>query len=352
MTENQIHKLVSSGKLPANQHCEKLIKTHISWVVLCRDYVYKIKKPVHLSFVDFSTLAKRKYFCEQELLLNQRLTKNMYLEVLPITSTHGIFHIGSGIGEVVDYALVMKRIDSTKEMRKLLRSGRVKESDIIKIARQLVDFHQNALVVKNRVKPEVLIEDFNDIEQIQLFVKEAIGESAVIKLSKVIDISTQFVGMQKGLIKQRDKKGFTRDCHGDLHSGNIFILDEPVIFDCIEFNEHLRQIDILNELAFFCMDLEFHGLLDFSKSFMEAYNKVFRVINNNDEEQLFLYYKLYRANVKVKINALKAQQAKDPVEINFRLGLFKKYFELLVTYSRLLNGTINGSENPVVVPRN
>jgi aminoglycoside phosphotransferase family enzyme len=336
MTENQIHKLVSSGKLPANQQCEKLIKTHISWVLLCRDYVYKIKKPVHLSFVDFSTLAKRKYFCEQELLLNQRLTKNMYLEVLPITSTLGIYCIGSGTGRVVDYALVMKRIDSSKEMSKLLKNGRVKESDITKIASQLVDFHQNTQVVKNRVTPEVLIEDFNDIEQIQPFVKETIGESGVIQLSEAMNISTQFVDNQRSLIKQRDKEGFTRDCHGDLHSGNIFILEHPVIFDCIEFNEHLRQIDILNELAFFCMDLEFHGLVDLSKCFMETYNGAFRVIRNNSEGQLFLYYKLYRANVKVKINALKTQQAKDPDEIRFRLRLFKEYFELLVAYSGLL----------------
>jgi len=343
MTEDQIHKLVASGKFPAQQKCQQIITTHISWILLCPDYVYKIKKPIHLSFVDFSTLEKREYYCKQELSLNQRLVKDMYLEVLPIIHANGVYSIGLNEGEVVDYTLVMRRFDNTKEMSRLLENGKVNESDIVKIAEQLIDFHRGTPIVKGYVTPKVLLEDFNDIEQIQPFVKEKAGEVAANQLSETISLANQFIDDRSAVIQQRDQEGFTRDCHGDLHSGNIFLLTTPVIFDCIEFNEHLRRIDILNELAFFCMDLEFYGRSDLSKCFMETYNKVFPVIRNQSEDQLFLFYKLYRANVKVKVNAIKAMQAEDPQTTEARSKLFLKYFELLLNYSNSLKAaTLKG----------
>lgn len=343
MTEDQIHQLVSYGDLPASQKCQKLINTHISWVILCQDYVYKIKKPIHLSFVDFSTLEKREYFCKQELVLNQRLTRNMYLEILPITFTHGVYSIGSKMGELIDFALVMKRFDNTREMSKLLEKGKVNKSDIIKIARQLVDFHQAAHVVKDHVTPEILLKDFTDIEQIHSFVKVNVGKPESKKLTECISLARQFIDQQSEVIKQRDIEGFIRDCHGDLHSGNIFLLENPVIFDCIEFNQHLRQIDILSELAFFCMDLEFYHQNALSQCFIQTYNQAFPVIRNQAEDQLFLFYKLYRANVKVKVNALKARQTDNPEEFSSRLNLLRKYFNLLLEYSTLLRDSINGS---------
>lgn len=343
MTEDQIHQLVDQGMIPAGQKCQNLISTHISWVILCQDYVYKIKKPLHLSFVDFSTLEKREYFCKQELALNQRLVANMYLEVLPITFAHNIYSIGSKQGDVVDYALVMNRFDNTREMSKLLEKEKVKESDIMQIAWQLVDFHRRAQVVKGHVTPELLIKDFYDIEQIQPFVQEKIGESESHKLAEILSLARQFIDQQSEVIKQRDKEGFTRDCHGDLHSGNIFLLESPVIFDCIEFNEHLRWIDILNELAFFCMDLEFYHQNALSDYFMETYNQAFPVIRNDNEDRLFLFYKLYRANVKVKVNALKALQTEDPDESSSREKLFKEYFNLFLNYSSKLSLTLDGS---------
>ena len=341
MTENQIQQLITHGKLPDNQVCQELKQTHISWVILCQDYAYKIKKPVHLSFLDFSTLEKRKHFCEQEVVLNQRLTSDMYRAVYPIILDHGVYFLGPGTGKIVDYSVVMQRLDNSKEMSKLLTTGKVRKSDIGKIAKQLVDFHQKTEIIKGKLSSEVLINDFNDIQQIQPFVEENMRPAAYNQLSSAIPFVEHFINNKATLISKRDAEGFTRDCHGDLHSGNIFLLDKPVVFDCIEFNKHFRQIDILNELAFFCMDLEFSQRTDLSEYFIKAYTSDFRVIRSKSEEQLFLFYKLYRANVKAKVNAIKTMQASNPAEIRSRLGLFKKYFQLFVDYFKLLEETTN-----------
>lgn len=342
MTEHQIQQLIRHGKLPDNQVCQELKQTHISWVILCGDYVYKIKKPINLSFLDFSTLEKRKYYCEQELTLNQRLTSDMYLDVYPIFLDQGVYAMGGGAGKIVDYSVVMRRLDNSKEMSKLLLDRKVSKDDLRKIAQQLVQFHQTTEIVKGKLTPELLIEDFNDIQQIQLFIAKNIGEAASKQLNLIISFVKYFINEKAGLILKRDAEGFTRDCHGDLHSGNIFLLDHPVVFDCIEFNKHFRQIDILSELAFFCMDLEFFQRSDLSKYFLNYYTKEFRVIRNKNEERLFLFYKLYRANVKAKINAIKTQQATDPEVKQSRLGLFKKYFQLFLHYFDLLEKSANG----------
>ena len=336
MTYEQIELLISGGKLPDSQVCQELIETHISWLMVCQDYVYKLKKPLQLSFLDFSTIEKRKYYCEQELVLNQRLTNNIYLDVYPVLNDQGVYSIGSASGEIVDYALVMRRLDNSREMNKLLLKKQVTREDIRKIAQQLVNFHQTTNVIKGYLTPAVIIEDFSDIQQVYPFVLENTGESAASKLQDIVSYSIGFIDENSTLIKTRDHHGFTRDCHGDLHTGNIFLLDQPVIFDCIEFNQHLRQIDILCELAFFCMDLETYGREDLSNYFLKTYNDSFPVIRNEDEQRLFLFYKLYRANVKVKVNAIKTQQAENNDVRQSRFALFTRYLQLMDSYYRLL----------------
>ncbi len=336
MKELQIHELVDRGHFPDDQHCQVIKQTHISWVLLCEDYAYKIKKPLKLSFLDFSTLEKRKYFCEQELLLNQRLTTDVYLEVLPICLEEGVYYLGSEKGSIVDYAVAMRRLDNSREMGGLLIESNVTYQDIKKIAGQLVEFHQSTEVVKSKITPQVLIDDFVDIQHVQPWIAEKLGAKAATQLDLSISLVRQFIDELAFLVHKRDQEGFTRDCHGDLHSGNIFLLSEPVIFDCIEFDPHLRQIDILSELAFFCMDLEFAGRQDLSEYFMEIYNRKFPVIRGHAEELLFLFYKLYRANVKVKINAIKTMQAQTADIARARLQLCKQYFDLFLRYSQTL----------------
>jgi aminoglycoside phosphotransferase family enzyme len=336
MNDRQIRLLIADGNLPDNQVCQDLIETHISWVIICQDYVYKLKKPLQLSFLDFSTLDKRKYYCEQELILNRRLTRNVYLDVNPVVYDQGVYAIGSDTGEIVDYALVMRRLDNSREMDTLLMKNKVTRKDILKIAAILVNFHQSTRIIKGYLTAEKIIEDFADFQQIGPFVAENISASAASNLKEIVSYSVEFIRENSELIETRDIEGFTRDCHGDLHTGNIFLLDPPVIFDCIEFNQHLRQIDVLCELAFFCMDLETYGREDLSNHFLKSYNDAFQVIRNNKEKRLLLFYKLYRANVKAKVNAIKTRQADNAHVRQSRLTMFNKYYRFLVNYYDLL----------------
>jgi aminoglycoside phosphotransferase family enzyme len=323
---------MEAGRLPEGRKVEKLITTHISWVLLTEDRVYKIKKPLKLSFLDFSSVERRKHFAEEELRLNQRLCKEVYLSVLPILEGSGGLHIGQGVGTIVGYALEMKRLDNSREMDVLLAKGEVGEEDMDRMLKVLVPFHQNAEVVQGKVNAKALFEDFADIEQILEFCNETLGIEAGQKLMDSIAMVKEFLEKHSELILHRDAEGFTRDGHGDLHSGNIFLLEKPMLFDCIEFNPHFRQIDILNELAFFTMDLEFAGRKDLSEYFIQGYNRVFPVMRNIEEEALYLFYKLYRANVRVKVNAIQCQGAESEEERQEHLALFKAYFQLYKSY--------------------
>jgi uncharacterized protein len=339
MTDRDIRNLIDKGTLPAGQVCEELIETHISWVILCRDYVYKLKKPLRFSFLDFSTLEKRKQYCERELFLNRRLAPGIYLDVKPVTLQRHQLSI-DGDGEIVDYALVMKRMDNRREMGKLLVQEKVKKRDIRELAIQLAAFHAEAEVIPDRVSPEGLMEDFSDILSIADFVEQVLGADGRSLLEDINAFAGQFIEMHHQLIRERSSAGFVRDCHGDLHSGNIFLLEKPVIFDCIEFNDHFRQIDILNELAFFCMDLEFYGRKDLSDHFIKVYSDKVEIITSEEEQDLFLFYKLYRANVKTKVNAIKAMQTEARHDTKDRLDLFRKYFLLMESYYRQLSGRL------------
>ena len=331
MTREEINRLISTGTFPGGQMCKELLETHISWVILCQDYAFKIKKPLKLSFLDFSTLDKRKKYCERELILNKRLAPGMYLDVKTINLNHQQYSIG-GAGIITDYAVMMVRLNRDREMNKLLTEGHVDKSDIRKLALQLVEFHTSTEVIHNEVTPEALIEDFSDIEQILPFIENLEDIKASALLKEIIVFANLFIDKHRDLILERSRAGFVRDCHGDLHSGNIFILEKPVIFDCIEFNDQFRHIDILNELAFFCMDLEFYGRQDLSDYFVETYLQKMKVTLGENERKLFLFYKLYRANVKTKVNALKAMQSDSDHDTKDRLSLFRKYFSLMVSY--------------------
>ena len=336
MNEEHIHALNSKGILPGGRRVLDLVSTHISWVLLCSDRAYKIKKPLKLSFLDFSTLALRKYYVEEELRLNQRLTHDVYLQTLPVRNLGDRYIIGGDAGEVIDYALEMVRLDNSREMGVLLKQRRVSAADMDSVAEILRNFHLNTAILHGKLTANLLYEDYADIAQIKAFCIDHIGTEGADLLMDSIKTAEQFLNNMAQLILARDAEGFTRDCHGDLHSGNIFLTDEPVLFDCIEFNEHFRQIDILNELAFFAMDLEFARRQDLSDYFMDAYCAGWDVIRNESEAELFLFYKLYRANVRVKVNAFKTMQANNPETREDRLTLFKDYFKLFCSYHEQL----------------
>jgi len=335
MTKEQINKLILEGEFPENAGRPDLIETHISWVLICDRYVYKIKKPIQYSFLDFSTVQKRKYFCEREVELNRRLTDNIYLDVLPIREISGRFLMDGEAGDVIEYAVRMRKMDRDKQMDVLLVNNKVTTTDIRNLAERIAAFHKNTDIVYQKNFLDVQ-EKFNDLGAEKDFLHEYLNKNNYTIICQAIDTSNVFIERNKKLLADRLKAGFFRNCHGDLHTRNIFLLPSPQPFDCIEFNDDYRQIDVLNEVAFLCMDLDAFGRQDLSDIFINSYNNLFPSMKTDEDRRLFVYYKGYRSNIRAKVNSLRAREAGNDADRKLRLAEADKYLRLMDCYMKAL----------------
>lgn len=276
-----------------------LIETHISWVLL-GDFVYKIKKPVKFSFLDFSTLDKRKFLCEEEVRLNRRLSPDVYLGVVPVTDS-GI----EGDGEPIGYAIKMRRLPQDKRMDTLLREGKVLGEHVQEIAAIVAEFHNriDTITEKKYGSADVVKAQIDDLAHFRDTIEGAcgLGEEVDFILAK----SDEFISRSRKLLEKRQDEGKVKDCHGDLHSANIFITDKITIFDCIEFSRDFRFVDTASEVAFMAMDLDAFGREDLSAFFVESYVKL---SGDTGLPELLQLYKCYRANVRAKIAAIDYSQ--------------------------------------------
>lgn len=327
MTAELLQKIVAEGLFPGVKTGISLLETHISWVILTDEFAFKIKKPLRFDFLDFSTLEQRAHFCAEELRLNRRLAPEMYLQLLPVT-THGI---GAEDGAVLDFALQMKRMDNSREMDKLLMRGEVRQADLVCLAELLCTFHQ-----ANRLPPDHPYDPANDVRNFaDLFAFKADLLALQVPESECLEdwraFLPKFVHQYAARSKERIEQGFWVDGHGDLHSRNIFLPlgEKPVVFDCLEFSQHFRQIDVLNELAFLCMDLEFFGQTDLAAFFMETYAHCWNCMEKPEDRVLFAYFKAYRANVRLKISLLELRQRPDEHAVRNRA---LSYWQLLRGY--------------------
>lgn len=336
MTKKEIDKLIAHGEFPEISNHRKLVETHISWVILCDEFVYKIKKPIHYSFLDFSTIEKRKHFCERELQLNKRFAKDIYLEVLPIYRSEGRYQIGGDRGTALDYALKMHKLDPQKQMDVLISKNKVKKIDIKNLVECIVNFHKSTEIIYMKHVLNVK-EKFKDLGLEKKFLSRHLDPKYINLIDRGIRTSDGFLSKNEKLLLSRLNSGFYRDCHGDLHTRNIFLLPAPQPFDCIEFNDDYRHIDVLNEVAFLCMDFDALGRRDLSTEFINQYNRLFQVMPTEKEHNLFTYYKCYRANVRAKVNSLRAKSAISDTDRNKVLSETKKYLGLMEGYIQLLD---------------
>lgn len=329
MTQQNIEQLIVQKEFPENTISIELIETHISWIIVCDNFVYKIKKPVKYSFLNFSTLNKRKFYCIREIELNKRLTENVYLDMQPVKYSSTKIFIGNSAGKIIDYAVRMHKLPAEKRMDKLLLAHSVCAADIKQLAEKISSFHKKAQVIY-QTKIADIRNLFNDLNSQKDFLKSHLLCSSLIE--NAIETSDEFLNKNEYLFKERTQNGFVRDCHGDLHSRNIFLLPAPQPFDCIEFNDDLRQIDVLNEIAFLCMDLDAFARQDLSDLFLDNYNKLFPSIQTEQDEVLFIYYKAYRANIRAKVNSLRAKDATKESEKKLALDEVYKYLLLMNSY--------------------
>lgn len=305
-------------------------ETHISMVFVTDSFAYKVKKPVNFGFLNFTTLSRRKFFCMEELRLNRRLSSELYLDVLPISKKGDRFSFGSN-GEIVEYAIKMKKLSQERMMDKLLAEGKVSKNDIIKITERIVDFHRKtgicygsnpALFVKNLKK--TLFENFR---QAKRFVGITQSEK---RYRDIKNFTLKFLEKNLPLIESRAINGFVKDCHGDFHSRNICIADKIYIYDCIEFNKRFRFIDTASEAAFFSMDLDYFDYPELAKTFEEEF---IRQSKDKDAAKLLPFYKCYRAYVRGKVSSFLSEGGSTEEEKKRGKALAQTYFALAHRYA-------------------
>lgn len=277
----------------------RVIETHISQVLLTGDYAYKIKKPMDFGFLNFSTLERRKHFCEEELRLNSRLASELYLEVLPITGTPAQPRIG-GDGEAFEYAIRMRQFDQDQLFDKRQERGDLTPELLSSVARQAALFHDSLAPVdddKPLGTPEAVFAAMQEnFDQIRPMLDD---KTLLTQLDALEDWTRTTFERHRNLIAARRSNGLVRECHGDLHLANITVFNDQVtVFDCIEFNEPFRWIDVINDLAFLLMDLESRQEPALANLVLNTYLEY-----RGDFEGLTLLplYKAYRAMVRAKI---------------------------------------------------
>lgn len=338
MDKEQILKIKDECLLPdtCNQH-SALYETHISWVVLTDQYAFKIKRPVKLSFVDFSTLEKRKYFCHQEVELNRRLAPEMYLDVYPVTRKMIQGKIDSDEedqDEIIDYAVQMKRMDNDRQMDKMLKENQVNEDHISALALKIARFHKNTRIVKNAFNTSRFQKEYADIETELTEINQRLGTGWGEKVSICKRKAYDFLNNHRSYCNDRILNDFQRDCHGDLNASNILLYKDPVIFDCIEFNEDYRIIDVLNDIAFLCVDLDFYGKSNLGNLLYQQYLEAFGAEEDELSQKLFAFYKSYRANIRAKVSLI--HLVENPHQ-DQNAAPVKKYIDLMEAYCKEFN---------------
>ena len=242
-----------------------------------------------------------------------------------------------GEGKVIDWAVMMRRMPLEKQMTTMLEEHLVSNHDMEQLAGVLTAIHQEARIIPNGAGFQQLRMDFNDIENVLPVLKRHRLPHLVELIQEAIKVSDHFLVDHLRLLHQRREAGFIRDVHGDLHCGNVFMTDPPVIFDCVEYNDSLRQIDLLNEIAFLAMSMDWHGQPELGRHFLAHYQLALPVIRDEDEWQLFLYYKLYRANVRLKVGVLLASQQENLLDNGKVRNDLDRYASLLENYLRQLS---------------
>ena len=286
--------------LPDPTDSVDVVQTHISTVFIGRDFVYKIKKPLNFGFLDFSTLEKRRYYCEREVELNRRFSSDLYMGVVPIFLSSRGYAMTVQEGEPVEYAVRMRRINEELLMDRVFEKGLLTDKNIRDVAKFLAGFHAGAeggaIIADFGTAKKFKINTDENFEQVSPF----IGKTISGELFRTLHEWTEDFYLSNGsLFERRIAEGRVRDCHGDLHMQHI-CLSEPVqAFDCIEFNDRFRYCDTLADIAFLLMDMEYRGAGAQATALWNYYRKDAK--EEEGVESLLIFYKVYRAFVRGKV---------------------------------------------------
>lgn len=307
-----IRALSDPAAYPFDVQAVEIRQTHISVVCLAGAYVYKIKKPVDLGFLDFGTLAKRRRFCDEEVRLNRRLAPDVYLGVTPIVETKSGVRV-EGSGETVEWAVKMRRLPDDATLANRLRRGEVSIPVVQGLAARIAAFHANA-ERHPRMRPfgsfdAVSRNAYENFEQSRPLVGQAVSLAV---FDRFRELTTQFLEQNRALIDGRAARGVPRDTHGDLRLEHVYWFPQHrppadyVVIDCIEFNGRFRFADPIADMAFLAMDFTAHGRRDLAEAFTSAY---FSAADDEEGKTLLPFYVAYRAAVRAKVSGIQSTEA-------------------------------------------
>lgn len=327
--EEMLEAMQKPGTYDERVDAISMVQTHISWVFLTGDFAYKIKKPVNFGFLDFTTLEKRKRFCDMELKINSMFSPEIYIGVVPLKKSGSGLRF-SGAGETIEYAIKMRQLPQEGLMNRLLDRNEIKTDVMDKIVAKLADFYARTRTsTKKDATGSLATVEFNwkeNFEQTLPFIGKTLGQETFDTIKQKAET---FMTNNERLFARRVRNGQVKWCHGDLHSGNIFVINGDVyIFDAIEFNERFACSDVASDVAFLCMDLDFRHRSYLSDYFVKKY-----VEESGDSEmqRLLDFYKCYRAYVRGKVIGFRLndphipekekQEASDTARLYFQLAM-------------------------------
>jgi uncharacterized protein len=332
--------LESPASYPHGPAEVRAIQTHISWVFVASPFVFKVKKPVNLGFLDFSTLEKRQHFCQREIELNRRLCPEIYLGVVPIHTTASGFSFEAQ-GEIAEYAVKVRELPHGWFLSELLEKNLVAEKEINRVIFTLHRFYQSETPtpeIEQWGTPEKLkISTDENFTQVEPFVDKTISSAA---FEAIRHFTNRFYIANKNLFCERVQHHRILDCHGDLHLDHVHLTPEATtIFDCIEFNDRFRFIDIANDLGFLAMDFDFEGRNDLGNLLLR---NAARELDDAGMQKVANFYKCYRAFVRGKVESIQATE-KEPTNPQEHERQAARYFRLALRYA------IAGSEPLILV---
>ncbi len=307
----------------------ELIETHISWIFLAGDYAYKLKKPIDLGFLDFSTLDKRHFYCREELRLNRAFAPDLYLDVVPIGGDKKNPLLGQT--PAIDYLVKMKRFDQRLQLDRLLAEQHLSSAQLTAFAEKIAEFHSTsapAPPTRSFGSYEAIMQPvLNNFCQIRKIMD---AEEQLERLAVLEHWSRKRGEELQQFFEKRRLSAAIRECHGDMHLRNMAWIDnKPVLFDCIEFNPSLRIIDTFNDIAFLIMDLDDRGQKQLAWTFLDSY-----LLETGDFSGLegLNFYLVYRAMVRAKVCALQLSQQPEEQDRDQLHELFVSYLELATSY--------------------
>lgn len=319
-------------------HSIHTLETHSAWIILTGEFVFKIKKPVNFGFLDFSTLEKRRFFCEQEVILNQRYAPNTYFSMVEVRGSfeHPVIYDTGHVDKlpIIEYAVKMRQFPGSLLLSDLAASGKICSTHIDELVKLVAEYHQTARTVEDD-------SDYGSPSQVKWWALESYDHIAKYMkadddketLNKIHAWAIEKSSELHDCFKQRKANGRIRDCHGDLHLDNLTVIDGKITaFDCIEFNNELRWIDVINEVAFLMMDLTEKGYPEYANRFLNKYLQ-----STGDYEGLGVldYYLVYRATVRAKVAILRCQQlSRESIEYEREFAEYKRYLALAEKYTR------------------